>query len=68
MKLLQIIEMQLDYMIFKKYKRGVQKSDTKIKKLREELEIEEAYNKIMSEKTLKLCKEYREKYGNLIEE
>lgn len=60
--------MQIDYMIFSIFKKRVEKSDERIKKLKEELEIEQCYNKIISEKTLKLCKEYRCKYNNYIEE
>lgn len=63
MKLIKFIEMQISYFVFKLYKRRVEKSDERIKKLREELEVEEAYNTIVSKQTLKICKEYKRKYG-----
>ena len=62
MKISDIIGMQMDYFIFKMYKRSVEKSDKKIKKLREELEIEEAYNEVISKRTLKHCRYYRKRY------
>lgn len=63
MKLREFIAMQIDYFVFNLYKRRVEKSDERIKRLREELEVEEAYNTIVSKKTLKICKEYKRKYG-----
>ena len=50
MKIKRIIEMQLDYMVFNRYRKAVEKSDRKIKKLKEELQVEEAYNKLISKK------------------
>ena len=64
MKLKRIIEMQLDYMVFNRFRKAVKKSDKKIEKLKEELQVEEAYNKLISKKALKLCREFNSKYEN----
>ena len=68
MKLKRIIEMQLDYMVLNKFIRAVKKSDKKIEKLKEELQVEEAYNKSISKKALKLCRELNSKYENELKE
>lgn len=68
MKLKRIIEMQLDYMVLNKFRRAVKKSDKKIEKLKEELQVEGAYNKLISKKALKLCRELNSKYENELKE
>lgn len=68
MKLKRIIEMQLDYMLLNKFRRAVKKSDKKIEKLKEELQVEEVYNKLISKKALKLCRELNSKYENELKE